>query len=172
MSLADLTINGMRLPYASAGEIEQSYEDIGGFSVRRLGGGALIHQETWRRVRTVLTAAGWTPPGLSGIDWSQSFALGCVAPRRKKSATNVIGIPAARRTDVPPVGFAILSDGSLLQTGIAVAANVATLTVVPGAIGYEVQWHPLMTVRAPDGVRESYDAQGAVASWELVCEEV
>ena len=56
--------------------------------------------------------------------------------------------------------------------GCFVVGDVATLTPVAGAAGYQVAWYPLLSVLVLDGVRVSFDAVGAVASWELASEEV
>ena len=167
----DLTIDGLRLPLPVAGEIRQSYESFGGFTVLRLGQGAAVHQEAWRKTRTTLSASGLIPPGLAAVDWTASHTLGCVAPRSIQSASNVITLPAARRVDAAPYGFALDAVGLLRPVGVSVAGNAATLAVWAGAVSYQVLYYPLLTVRAPAGVRVEYDAAGAAAGWELVFEE-
>lgn len=166
-----LTLDGLTLPLHAAGEIQQAYEQFGGFGTLRLGLGATVHQEVWRKLRTTLTASGLIPPGLDAIDWTTTHTLGCVAPRTIQEADNVITLPAARRTDAAPFGFALDANGLLRPVAVALAGHVATLTAVAGAEGYQVLYYPLLTIRAPAGPRCSYDAAGAVASWELACEE-
>lgn len=168
----DLMIDSLRLPLHAGAQIQQQYEAFGGFSMLRLGAGAAVHQETWRRTRTTLSATGLIPPGLQGQDWSQPFALGCVAPLSMQAASQVFALPAARRTDAAPFGFAVDASGFVSPVSASVAGDVATLSARAGALSYQVLWYPLLTVRAPAGVRASYDAAGAVASWELTCEEV
>lgn len=168
----DLMIDGVRLPLAAAGVVSQSYEDFGGFGVLRLGLGAAVHQQAWRRVRTTLSASGWVPAGLDALDWSQTHVLGCVAPRSIQAAGRVITLPAARRTDAAPYGFAVDAVGLLRPVAVTVAGNVATLGADAGAVSYQVLYYPLLTVRAPQGARVEYDAAGAAASWEIVFEEV
>lgn len=168
----DVTINGLPLPLRIGAEVQQTYEDFGGYAVLRLGAGAAIAQQSWRKLRTTLSGTGITPPGLAGIDWTQPITLGCIAERSIQSATNVITIPAARRTDAPPYGWAVTAAGMLRSTPVSIAGDVATLTPVAGAAGYQVAWYPLLSVLVLDGVRVSFDAVGAVASWELACEEV
>jgi len=167
----DLTIDGIRLPLMVAGVISQTYEDFGGFGLLRLGLGAAVHQEVWRKTRTTLSASGLIPPGLAAVDWTAAHTLGCVAPRSIQSASNVITLPAARRTDAAPYGFAVDAIGLLRPVAVGVAGNTATLAVWAGAVSYQVLYYPLLTVRAPAGVRVEYDAAGAAAGWELVCEE-
>ncbi|MFT3758426.1 hypothetical protein [Thauera sp.] len=168
----ELSINGQTLPFAVNTEIQQTYEDFGGFTLLRLGAGAAVPQQSWRKTRTTLSAQGVAPPGLDAIDWMQPVTLGCVAARSIQSASNIINIPAERRTDAPPYGWAVLSDGLLKPTPVAVSGNTATLTPIPGAAGYQVLWYPLLTVHAITGVQVSYDAAGAAATWELTCEEI
>lgn len=168
----DLMIDGLLLPVHAAGAIEQTFEDFGAFSTLRLGLGAAVHQEVWRKVRTSLSATGLIPPGLDSVDWSQSHTLGCVAARSVQSATPELAIPAGRRSDAPPYGFALMPAGRLVPVAVDVAGDVATLATVAGADGYQVLWYPLMTVIAPDGLRTRFDARGAVAGWDLVAEEI
>lgn len=168
----DLTIDGIRLPLQVAGEIRQDYEDFGGFGLLRLGLGAAVHQEVWRKTRTTLSASGLIPPGLAGVNWTASHTLGCVAPRSIQAAGNVITLPAARRSDAAPYGFAVDAIGLLRPVAVGLAGNTATLAVWAGAVSYQVLYYPLLTARAPAGVRVEYDAAGAAAGWELVCEEV
>lgn len=167
----DLTVNGLRMPLRIGAEIQQTYEEFGGFSLLRLGAGAGVVQQTWRKLRTSLSASGIAPPGLAAIDWSAPVTLGCAAGRSIQAASNVITIPPARRTDAPPYGWAVTPSGLLQPTPVTLAGNVATLAPVAGAVAYQVVWYPLLSVYAMEGVRVSYDAAGAVASWELVCEE-
>lgn len=167
----DLTLDGVRMPLAVAGIISQTYEDFGGFGLLRLGLGAAVHQEVWRKTRTTLSASGLIPPGLASVDWTAAHTLGCVAPRSIQAAGRVITLPAARRTDAAPYGFAVDAVGLLRPVAVTVAGNVATLGADAGAVSYQVLYYPLLTVRAPHGPRVQYDAAGAAASWEIVFEE-
>lgn len=168
----DLTINGLRMPLRIGAQIQQSYEDIGGYTLLRLGAGVAVPQQTWRKLRTTLSVQGIAPPGLAAIDWTQPVTLGCVATHSTQSVSNIINIPTARRADAAPYGWAVMPDGLLRPTPVAVAGDIATLAPVAGAAGYQVLWYPLLTVYAVAGVQTSYDAVGAVAGWELVAEEV
>lgn len=168
----DLAVNGLRIPLQIGAQIQQSYEDLGGFTLLRLGAGAAVPQQSWRKTRTTLSAQGIAPPGLAAVDWTQPVTLSCVAARSIQSASNIINIPAERRTDAPPYGWAVMPDGTLKPTLVAAAGSTATLTPVAGAAGYQVLWYPLLSVYAVAGVRVSYDAAGAAAAWEIVCEEI
>lgn len=169
-----LSINGVLLPVRAAGAINQDYEDFGGFTATplRFANGSPLVQQAWRKVRTTLTATGLIPPGLNAIDLTQTVTLGCVSARSIQSASNVITIPAGRRTDAAPYGFALHESGLLRPVSVSLAGDVATLAVVAGAVGYQVLWYPLLTVVAPGGVRSTFDAAAAEAGWQIVAEEV
>lgn len=92
-------------------------------------------------------------------------------PPSFQAAGRVITLPAARRTDAAPYGFAVDAIGLLRPVAVTVAGNVATLGAAAGAVSYQVLYYPLLTVRAPQGPRVQYDAAGAAASWEIVFEE-
>lgn len=166
----DLTINGLALPLASAGEIEQSYAQIGGFSVLRMADGSAVPQKRWRKLATTLQATGLLPPGLAAVNWDAPVTLGCVGSRAIQSASTTIALPAARRTDAPPYAFAVLAGARVQPTPVDVTEDVASVTAVTGAVGYVVHYYPLLTVLSP-GPQERYDALGAVASWTLDAEE-
>lgn len=168
----DLTIDGIRLPLRIGAEIQQSYEAMGGFTLLRLGSGAAVPQQAWRRLRTTVSARGIALPGLAAVDWLAPIALGCIAARTIQSAGRVIEIPGERRADAAAYGWAITAEGLLRPTPVSVSGGVATLAAVVGAAGYQVAWYPLLTVYAVGGVQESYDAVGAVAGWEITFEEV
>lgn len=166
----DLVINGIVFPVPAAGRITQTYSPIGGVSSRRAASGRLIVQETWRRLATQISAEGWVPAALDGIDWSEPLTIGCIAARARQSATPAIAIPAARRTDAPPYGFGVV-EHRLIPTAVSVAADVATLTPVAGATAYKVLYYPLLVVHSV-GPSERYDAGGAAAGFDLSAEEI
>ncbi|ANQ83708.1 hypothetical protein dqs_0632 [Azoarcus olearius] len=166
----DLMINGLVFPAPAAGQITQTYADIGGFARRRAASGRLIAQEAWRRISTSISAEGWVPAALDSIDWSGELTLGCIAARARQSDTPSIALPAARRTDAAPYGFAVVGH-RLVPTSLAVAGDLATLAPVAGATAYKVLYYPLLIVRS-DGPSERYDAGGAVAGFDLQAEEI
>lgn len=167
----DLIIGGLRLPLRVGAEVQQSYEDFGGYAVLRLGAGAAVPQQSWRKLRTTISGRGIAPPGLSAINWSAPVSIACVQARSIQAASNVIAIPAARRSDAPVYGWAITADGLLAPTPVVMAGNTATLQSIPGAAGYQVNWYPLLSVIAIAGVNTTWDAVAAEASWELSAEE-
>lgn len=165
----DLTINGIVFPVPSAGEIEQTYTDVGGFSNRRLASGALLYQERWRKVESSITGSGWIPAALASIDWTAQITVGCIATRALQSLGRVFNLPAGRRLDAAPYGFAHVGH-RLAPTAVALAGNVATLAEVAGATAYSIHYYPVIVGRS-DGPQERYDAAGAVAGFDLTVQE-
>lgn len=166
----DLAINGVLLPVPVAGRIDQTYRPIGGFARLRFADGAALHQESWRRLETTISASGWIPAALAGMDWAAPVTLGCVAPRALQSASPAFTLPTARRADAPPYGFAVV-EHRLVPTTVTVADDEATLAAVTSASAYTVLYYPVLVVLT-DGPRERYDASGAVSGFELTGEEI
>ena len=165
-------LGGIVVPIHAALDLQQRIEPIGGSTLLRLGQGAAVKQTTWRKRRVTLSASGWCPPGLDALNWDAPLTLKCGLPESITTATASATLPAARRTDAAPYGFAVDAIGLLRPVAVSLAGNTATLAVWAGAVSYQVLYYPLLTVRAPAGVRVEYDAAGAAAGWELVFEEV
>lgn len=163
-------LGGVPVPLAAGLALSQSYEAIGGWALLRMMSGAGLKQQHWQRLRTSVSGEGWVPEGLQALDYSASLGLKCIAPRAVHAVSNVIGIPAARRADAAPYGFAVLADGSLRDTAAALAGDTVTLTPVAGAVRYIAHYYPQLTVFA-EPPRTRFDASGAVAGWELTAEE-
>lgn len=174
------SLGGVVVPIESALDFSQTYEPLGGVARLRMMSGALVQQVGWRKLRTTLSGAGWWPSGLEGLDYDSALSLLCAAPRAILSASNVIALPAARRTDAgyTPIGHARLSGGAtavgggeLVPTPLTIAADVATLTAVAGATGYQVAYWPVLSVLADPPTMEA-DLPGAAHRWTLTAEEV
>lgn len=167
-------LNALIIPNRAALDLDQTYEPMGGESILRTMSGTGIKQVTWSRLRTTISGGGWSPPGLGGIDTTLQQSVACIIPRTviandSRQAT----LPAARRSDAgaEPWAWAILPDGSVINTGLAMAGNLATAEEITGAVGYQILYYPLLTcwVSRPteSGVRGD-----ATYRWEITCEEV
>lgn len=165
----NFTLGGVVVSLDASHTLAQTYETLGGRSLRRLLSGAAHLQTTWGKLRTVLTGAGRLPAGLSGLDYTATMTLACAAPLSIWSATTSATLPAGRRSDWAPHGYAVV-DGRQVPTGISIATNAVTFTAVSGASGYVVVYYPSLTVYA-EPPRLSFDARGAVCGWEIVAEE-
>ena len=173
-------LGGVVVPVESVLDFTQGYEPMGGTARLRLMSGAAVQQVWWRKLRTTLSGAGWWPSGLEGLDYDSALTLLCAAPRTLLSASNVIALPAARRTDAgyTPIGHARLpgggtqvGGGDLVPTPLSIASHVATLTPVTGATGYQVAYWPALSVLADPPSMES-DLPAAAHRWTLTAEEI
>jgi hypothetical protein len=164
-----LELGGLVIPVQAAGDIEQTFETIGGVASGRMMSGAAWHQVHWRKLKTRISGSGWTPPGLAGLDYDSQLTLKSVASRAIQAAGNVIVIPAARRSDYAPTGYAIVN-GRYVSTPLVLVTNTATLTTVSGAQGYGVRYWPQFNVYAE--FSESNSPKGASWSWSVEAEEV
>lgn len=168
-----LIVGGLVIPALAALDLVQTYEPIGGSSLLRMMSGAAKKQTHWQKLRTRISAGGWVPPGLAGLDYAASMQIACIAPRAIDGAGTSIAIPAARRADAgyTPRGFAYLASGLQVETTIGLAGNTATLGAVAGAASYSVEYWPLLTVFADPPVITG-DVRRANHSWELSAEEI
>ena len=172
MSVRKLIIDGITIPTWASLTIKQSYESIQGVSRDRTADGTLRQREIWAgKIRTIITGGGNAPSGIQEIDTSGSYTIHCIKPLSINSASNVINIPASRRSDAGshPFGFAIIGD-EMIETAVSMAVNEATLTAVAGADGYQVRWFPVITVMS-DPVQEDL-ARGSGFGWMIEAEEV
>lgn len=171
MNAHDIVIGGLRVAFDSAYTLTQSYTEIGGSTLHRMLNGAGVKQQHWSKLRTVISGSGRVPIGLNSLDYTSPIEIQCMAAMSlSSSSTNVFTLPAARRSDWAPVGYALV-DGRLVRTSCAVATNTATLGTVSGASGYQVLYWPTLTVYAGKPTI-SYNGRAADGGWSLEAEEV
>jgi hypothetical protein len=172
--MISLKIGSIEIPNRAALDLDQTYEPIGGETILRTMSGAGIKQVTWAKLRTTISGNGWSPPGLESLDTTTQQDVSCLIPRALiANAGRQATLPAARRSDegAEPWAWAILPDGSPVNTPVDLAGDVATAIEVPGAIGYQILYYPRLTcwVSRPteSGVRSD-----ATYRWEITAEEV
>lgn len=166
-------LGGVVVPWRAALDHDQQIEAIGAMSTVRLLDGSAVRQTAWRgKLRVTLSGSGWTPLGLSGLDYTQAMTLKCAIPETVQSAVAAITLPAARRTDsgYAPFAQAHMADGSTVDTSVSVVGDVATCTAISGAIGYSVWYWPQLTVFADEPTRTGSAGTGDFG-WQIVCEE-
>lgn len=169
--MSGLIIGGIEIPLAAQLELSQTYEPIQAASIIRMADGGAVKQTAWSgKLLTRIRGKGWAPHGLNALDYSASMELSCIAQRSITSASNVITIPAARRSDLAPTGFAVVDD-QLISTSISIVTNTATLGTVSGATFYSVYYYPKITVFA-NPPTENNTHTSAEYDWEMVCEQV
>lgn len=126
---------------------EQRIEGIGGSALRRMTNGDAFKLTHYRKHRITLSAAGWVPPDLYGIDYRAPFEIELPKP-------------------------VVLQVGDSLPAGWSQRAapwNVFTMTDQAGQQTRCV--YVKMTVFAEEPSRSS-SHQSTSHSWELVCETV
>jgi len=175
MSVRKLIVDGITVPVWSSTGIRQEYAPIEAVSRTRTADGSLIVRELWSgKLRTTISSDGPAPPGLRAIDNSNPYEIWCIAPIAINSASNVITLPATKRSDTgsEPLGFAEVG-AEMVPTPLVLSGlddTTATLTTVSGATQYQVRYFPKLTVMSPP-VRFSL-TRGVGYDWTLEAEEV
>jgi len=172
-----LIIGGIQIPtYALSEEFSQTYEEIAGISSARMGDGSLVIQRAWPsaaanyKLSTTISGGGSLPAPLDGLNRGTSVEVECAEPRRIASTSNVITLPAGRRSGTyAPTGYALV-DGLLVETPLALVGHVATLTVVAGAQHYQVRYWPKFSGRITH--QSSGEPWQARRRWSVTIEEV
>lgn len=178
-------LGGIKVSPQGALSFSQSYSDEEGSSILRMMSGAAIKQSAWSKLNVTTTGTGQYPPGLGALDYTQPLTMKCAQPREVTSASNVIALPAGRRTDTgfTPIAFALLSPtggDSLLDprwqpAELALASNIATVTPVSGALQYQVWYWPQISVFAklqPVDWSGQPAGSGHAYSWTLEAREI
>lgn len=167
-----LTIGGIPISVESSDSISQTYEAIGGFTLLRTMQGGGIPQRNWRKLKTTITVpAARFLPALHALDMDVPHVIQCLAARQIAGTSNAVTLPAARRADVEPYGFAVMPSGFMVRTPGVLAGSVLTLTPVAGAVRYTACYVPEL-VAVITALSEHTDVRGAVTGWDLTAEEV
>lgn len=167
-----LTIGGIAISVEQSDAISQTYEAIGGRGTLRTMAGGAVRQRNWSKLKTsVSVGEARLPPALAALDIDTPHVIQCVAPRTVFSAVPAVALPAARRADVAPYGFALRADGFMAPVAGTLAGSTLTLAAVDGAVGYSVCYVPELTVLVTS-MTERFDYHGAVAGWDLTAEEI
>lgn len=159
------------LPKVHSEGLRQDYSTIQPGPILRLSDGTGIKQTRWKKKGTTISGSGALPAGFDALNFGLEMAIWCVKEVEIASSSNVIALPANRRTDITPLGFAVVNN-RMVPTPVSVSVGgVATLTAVAGATGYRVYYYPILTVFASLNP-ETGDINNADHGWELTAEEV
>lgn len=167
MSQLPLMLGGVAVHHLLAGQASLSEEPIGGSTTLRLSGGAAVKMTHWQKMAGSIAGEGFWPPGLDGLDYGQPLELRSTKVRTHQAASTVITLQGTPRPDKAPWGYAVVGR-ELVPTPVAMTGSVATLTAVPGATAYQVNWMPVYSVMCN---RPSESQQGSSRSWSLAWEE-
>jgi len=165
-----LVIGGIEIPLQSSHTLGQTYNPVQAVARLRMMDGSLVQQTSWAgKLATSISGVGIMPAGLQMLDFSSTITIKCVAERVVSSASNVIIIPAARRTDYAPEGRALV-DGVWQSTAVSMSTDEATLTIVAGATQYQaIYWPELICYCDPPS--ETRGARNADYGWTFTGEQ-
>lgn len=168
---ASLFIAGIEIPIEASEGLSQDLELIQFGVTRRLADKSLIYRGTaGNKYRTRISGGGWASVGLDGVDFTQAVVIKCIKTQSFTSLTTSVTLPQNRRSDVTPVGYAVV-DGQMVSTTInSIVTDVATLESVAGASSYGVEvWPEITVIGAIFTERVSQDT--GKYSWSLSAEE-
>ena len=172
MTVRTLIVGGVTVPLHAGYEITQNYEPLQARTVLRYASGTAVLRETWTgKIATEIRGRGAVPAGLQSVDYSAAVEIACVGHRAVTSTSNVITLPAARRTDTGSTPYARAWVGDDWQTtNVTVVTNTATCDVVASATAYQVVYFPKISCFAQPP-QEDY-TQNTGFGWVLRAEEV
>lgn len=164
-------LGGVVVPITAAYALRQRLEVVGGRNRVRFANGASLVQSAWSKRRVTLSGDGWAPLGLGGLNYNGTLVLKCGMPEAVRANSNVVALPAGRRSDsgYEPFARAHLATGDVV-TAVTVVGNTATCTEVSGAISYSVWYYPQLTGWCEPPATD-FDGAGASTAWELAIEE-
>jgi hypothetical protein len=139
----NLEIGSVVIPQHFA-EVTQIYKKLNARYDRRMADGTMIRLQSWsQKFETTINVKGFNAVGLSGVDFSTSHVIKCVAPMSVSETSTSFDIPAARRSDTGSDPYAKAYNGSFwVDTPVSMSVNTATITPVSGAIAYKVFYYP------------------------------
>lgn len=174
--IVTLEIGSLIVPTEALLEFDQQYEELNARAVDRTASGAVVIRTLWDgKLSTIVDAVGWVP-GLEGLDVGSVHTIKCAIPRAASSASTTVTVGSDRRTDVSPIGLALVGDQTVASAITNLAAinakstDDAVLTTVSGATGYRVHWFP--EVSAVITKLNSRGDHSASFRWRLEAEQV
>lgn len=169
MQLPPLMIGGIELDL-HAGAVEHADEEIGGEVSVRMSLGTLVTMLHWKKAAGVISAQGWMPPGLDGLDFSQPIELRSTQVSTVQGAGLVHQLSSTPRPDMAPWAFALVG-GHWVETACVTVDRTATVEAVTGATAYQVWWLPVFQVKAQRPPKAQSSAS-ASHSWSMPWQEV
>lgn len=165
MSASQLMLGGIAIQL-QAGAIELTEQAIGGESSVRLSNGALVTMRHFEKMSGTISASGWMPPGLDGLDYSGPLELRSTKVRTQQGAGPTFNLQFTPRADKAPWAFAVLSDNRLVPVACSTVARVVTVATIPGALAYQVWAMPQYSVKCSRPTESQGTQHGWSISWE------
>lgn len=150
-----------------AGAPDLTVQPIGGSSQDRMSDGALVKQTHWEKAGGTISAQGWMPPGLDGLDYTSPLELRSTQASNMQQADLVFTLTSTPRPDDAPWAFALVGE-QWVDAAVVTVDGVATVTAVPGATLYQVWWWPVYSVFCSRPVKSQ---AGGFQSWSISWEE-
>ena len=177
MSCPTLEIDSLVIAPQTLLRFTQDYEELLAREFRRTADNSGVLRVTGTaKVRTVIESLGWIPAGVTSLNLGTTHLMKCAMIRSADSDTATVTVPAGRRSDIEPLGFAIVDDLAVstpitnLADILAGTTDDATLTAVAGAVSYRVHYWPEITVVILSNDSDG-DEQGRF-NWTLEAEEI
>ncbi|MCY1275484.1 hypothetical protein D9M70_241310 [compost metagenome] len=161
-------LGGVPIVLHAAAPVE-TIEVIGGWSMHRLSGGAAVKQTHWDRHAGSISAEGFMPPGLDGLDYSLPLELRSTKVQSIVGSGLVFTLTSTPRPDSPAWAEGLIGR-QWVRTPVAVDDGVATVTALADATLYRCCWRPVFSVFAQKPA-ESQDNAVNMHSWSLNWEE-
>jgi hypothetical protein len=152
-----------------AGAPDLSEQPIGGSSADRMSDGALVKQTHWEKASGSISATGWMPPGLDGLDYTGPLELRSTQVSNMQQTELVFTLTSTPRPDQAPWAFALLGN-EWVAAEVVTDECVATVTAVAGATAYQVWWLPVYSVSASRPAKTQSNSV-ATQAWTINWEE-
>jgi hypothetical protein len=166
----------VEVPVYGAVELTQTYRPLEARTLYRYADGSAALRAQWSgKLATEITGKGLIPPALSGLDYSNTIQIDCVAHRSVWSTGSDVTLPSGRRTDSEATPIARKWNGDTYTTATGTTAsgtpNVLNITLASGESNdyYEVVYFPSLTCFASPP--EETWVQNDGFSWSLRAEE-
>jgi hypothetical protein len=158
-------------------EFRQEYTELRPLDFRRSADNSgFLRTTALPKLATTVESTGWIPSGFTSLDRGTTHTLKCAMIRSRDSSTETVTLPAGRRSDIDPIGFAIV-DRLAVVTTITNLADIlagttddAILATVGGADSYRVHYWPEITCVILSNT--SSGEQDGDFEWQLEAEEV
>lgn len=170
--MSNFILGGITIFTESILNFNQDYEEDFASTLLIMADGSGVPQNAWGgKIKTTLSGSGWIPLGLDGLNFNTTLELSCAAFKAINSASNVITLPAARRSDIALTALALVG-GKKVPTSVSISTNTATLGVVSGASAYQVWYQPKINVYVTQRPKLTQDIQKMNFGWTFSAREV